>query len=428
MKITYTTKEDGVIINPSELTFNVKNLIKGVHDVVICQLRESKKFINDRVTFVEELVQFLPNNINDRTGKYMPSVIATPSYFIWSLNRKWQDTHPIIGYAGREDIMSLYVTGEFAQYVIKTNDVNVEVTLTINDVFTDEEGHDLVRGVVFDRFEFWAHPFSYTDKTSLQDYQEELDSDDEFTYTSVADLAIELATAVYNNHLHCTKFISRVVGDVVNEKNWNDPISRAMAVALTMMDFRVAPRKKDPHMSKIKKVLVSDMCQLMTMNYLLNIYYGRTDPILTLHQDLTGGVISGLNHDDVLSLRLSSAKNLLNSTQHDREISIEIMKAMNTGVYRNIFDEIGRKLQNKYDNIHSSKNIGVPPQFFREGEKPMALGKPKVSTNKPEKTKKSTSRSKKEAMPKKSEEILSVSNEDLEKPETKSPEELKDGG
>ena len=164
------------------------------------------------------------------------------------------------------------------------------------------------------------------------------------------------------------------------------------------------------------------------MNYLLNIYYGRTDPILTLHQDLTGGVISGLNHDDVLSLRLSSAKNLLNSTQHDREISIEIMKAMNTGVYRNIFDEIGRKLQNKYDNIHSSKNIGVPPQFFREGEKPMALGKPKVSTNKPEKTKKSTSRSKKEAMPKKSEEILSVSNEDLEKPETKSPEELKDGG
>ena len=110
MNITYTTKEDGVIINPSELTFNVKNLIKGVHDEIICQLRESKKFINDRVTFVEELVQFLPDHIDDETGRYMTSVIATSNYPIWFLDRHWQNTHPIIGYASREDIKSLYMT------------------------------------------------------------------------------------------------------------------------------------------------------------------------------------------------------------------------------------------------------------------------------------------------------------------------------
>ena len=420
MNITYTTKEDGVIINPSELTFNVKNLIKGVHDEIICQLRESKKFINDRVTFVEELVQFLPDHIDDGTGRYMASVIATSNYPIWFLDRHWQNTRPIIGYGSREDIKSLYMTEEFAQYDLKTNDVSVKVTLTINDIFTDEEGHDLIRGIIFNRFEFWNHPFAYTDKTSLQDYREELD--DEFIFTSVADLAIELAAAVHDNHSHCIKFISRVVGDVVDEKDWHDPISRVMAVALTMMDFRVAPRKKAPRMSKIKEVLISDLCQHMTMGYLLGIYYGWMDPILTLHQDLTGGVNGRLNHDDVLSLRLSSAENLLSGTQYDREISIEILEAMNTGVYRNIFNEIGWKLKNKYDNVLNSENVGVPPQFFREGEKPMALGKPKTSTKK---TRKSTSKSKKEVMPKKSEEILSViSNEGPKNPVSTSSEEL----
>ena len=393
MRITYTSTEYDPPrgrVDPTKVPINIDNLITGIRTGIIHAITTNSGLPNNRATFVEELVHFLPWAVEDSTGE-------TSSYFgpsdkdHWVLDRTAMNNVPVIVTSG---INAPTYSGEFAHYIWRNDDVRVAVDLVIDDIFTEDEIHELVRGVMFNPLNFKAHSYKYADTSTLDEVNNLLsDGRDQDGYSSLYLSMADLAVDIYDNclldmrHKKNVKFIARVAEDIINGADLNDPISRVMAIVLSFVGFTVIPSTKNSDRYKILSAGVKD-CSSLSMNKMLNLYYRWMDPVLTMRTQIASN--NGIDHHETLSLRLAvRPKTILNDQPWKRDSDMEILQTMATSRFSNIFDDISYELTRKATDI--IKDVGASPKFSREGETPMSLGETKKTRK--TSTKKKTAKS-----------------------------------
>lgn len=394
MRITYTSTEYDPPrgrVDPTKVPINIDSLIAGIRTGIIHAVTTNSNLPNNRATFVEELVQFLPWAVEASTGE-TSSYFGPPYKDYWVLDRGAMNNVPVIVTKGYD---APTCSGEFAHYAWCNNDVRVAVDLTIDDIFTEDEIHELVRGVMFNPLDFMAHPYKYADTSTLDEVNNLLSDGhtqdgNNTLYFSMADLAV----AIYNDclldmyHKKSVKFIARVVEDVINGEDLNDPISRVMTIVLSFVGFTVMPKTKSGDKYKIYTAGIKN-CDSLSMSKMLNFYYRWVDPVLTMRAQLASNRI--IDHHETMSIHLAvRTKTILNDQPWKRDTDIEILQTMASSRFSNIFDDISYELTRR--TTDSIKDVGMSPQFSREGETPMSLGEAKKTgkTSTKKRTTKST--------------------------------------